>query len=100
MLQHHAWSSTSVSDISKVNKEHMQSELSGRHFDCSLNDFFDAFQHGSLPGNDERRRILLNKQRLLVAPREVLTDVQRIRGQCIYGYVGTKPEVFVLRRTG
>jgi hypothetical protein len=57
----------------------MSSELSARSFGYSLLDFFDAFQHGSLPGNDERTLILLNKQRLLVAPREVLKDVQRIR---------------------
>ena len=56
----------------------MSRDLSARDFgSCSLY-FFDAFQHGGLPGNDERTRILLNKQRLLVAPREVPKYVQRI----------------------
>ena len=65
-------------DIFEVNKMHMSNDLSARYFRYSLLYFFDAFQHGGLPGNDERTRILLNKQRLLVAPREVLKDVQRI----------------------
>jgi len=56
----------------------MPSDLSAHYFVYSLLYFFYAFQHGGLPGNDERTRILLNKQRLLVAPREVLKDVQRI----------------------
>jgi hypothetical protein len=78
MKQRHVLRPCRLLDIFEINKQqqqqqqHMPRDLSARYFGYSSLYFFDAFQHGGLPGCDERTRILLNKQRLLVAPREVL----------------------------